>query len=96
MIAGQQNSTINGDGQAAVPALQHDGAQDQLAQDAPAAAEGVGDVRQTDADADAAVGGDDLEDNVEDAVVDRVTVEGARLADGDEEYGEDDPPEIVR
>lgn len=50
---------------------------------------------KADADADAAVGGDDLEDDVEDGVIEGVGLELAGFGDGDEEHGEDDPPEVV-
>lgn len=80
----QQDGAIDGDGQAAVAAADHDSAQDQLAEGVPAAAKTVVGAGQTDADADAAVGRDDLEDDVEDRVRHGVAFERARLDDGDE------------
>ena len=61
-----------------------------------AAAEAIGDARQTNADADAAVGRDDFKYNIEDAVADRIALEGTRFCDADEEDCENDPPHIVR
>lgn len=61
----------------------------------PAAAEAVGRVGQTDADAHTAVGGHDLEKHVEGRIRDGIPLELACLDDGDEEDREDDPPYIV-
>ena len=61
----------------------------------PAPAKGVGHVWQADGDTDAAVAGDDFEEDVEDRVVDWIAVELGGFCYGDEEDGEDDPPEVV-
>ena len=61
----------------------------------PATTERVSDVWQADRDTDAAVGGDDLEDDIEDRVIDRVALKLGCFRNGDEEHGEDDPPEIM-
>lgn len=79
-----------------MPPPDHNSAQNQFAKNMPAAAETVCRVRQADADADAAVGRNDLEDDIENGIGDRVTVELARLHDSDEENREDDPPQIMR
>ena len=78
-----------------MPASDHNRTEDQFAEHMPAAGETVVDAGQADADADAAVGGNDFEDDVEDRIVDGIGLELARLGDGDEEDREDDPPEIV-
>ena len=51
--------------------------------------------RQSDAQPHSAVGGNDFEDDVEDGISDGVAFEGGGFRDGDEEDGEDDPPEVV-
>lgn len=78
-----------------MPSTDHDRTQDQFTENVPPAGEAVVLARQADADADAAVGGDDLEDDVEDGVIDGVGLELGGLGDGDEEHGEHDPPEVV-
>ena len=95
VLTGQQHGAIDGDRQPAMPAADHDGAEDEFAQDMPAAAEAVVGAGQADADADAAVGGDDFEDDVEDGIGDGVALELARFDDVDEEHGKDDPPQVV-
>ena len=45
-LAGQPNGAVQGDGQAAVPAAQHDKAQDELAPGVPAAAEAISPSRR--------------------------------------------------
>ena len=87
MFARQQHRAIDGHRQAAMTPADHDSTQDQLAQRVPTAAEAVGGVGQANADADAAVGGDDLEDDVEDRVGHGVSLKLARLNDVDEEHG---------
>ena len=74
---------------------QHDGAENNLAERVPPPAEGMRGVRQTDADADAAISRDDFEDDVEDGERHWIALELARLCDGDEEDGENDPPYVV-
>ena len=61
----------------------------------PPAAKGVCNIGQADGDANAAVAGDDFEEDVEDGVVDGVAFELGGFGYGDEEDGEDDPPEVV-
>lgn len=73
----------------------HDGTEDQFAEDMPGAREGIRGPGHTSGDADAAVGGDGLEDDVEGAEDDGVAFELAGLGDGDEEDREGDPPEVV-
>lgn len=77
-------------------APQHNGAEDQLAGYVPAARERVGLIGQACADADAAVAGDDLEDDVEHRVRHGVAVEVGHLDAGNEEDREHEPPEVVR
>lgn len=96
MLPRQKHGPINRDGQPPMPAANHNRAEDQLAEDVPAATEAVRHVGQADADADAAVCGDDLEDDVEDGVVDGVAFELAGFGDGNEEDGEHNPPQVVR
>ena len=79
-----------------MPAANHDRAQNQLAEHMPAATEAVREIWGADAEADAAVGGDDLEDDIEDGIVDGVALELARLRDHDEQDGQHDPPQVVR
>ena len=79
-----------------MPATNHDRAEDQLAEDVPAATEAIRHIGQTDTDAHASVRGDDLEDDVEDGIIDRVALELAGFGDGDEEDCEHDPPRVVR
>ncbi len=50
---------------------------------------------QADADADAAVGGHALEDDVENRKVERVAEELGCFDEGDEEDGQGEPPEVV-
>lgn len=58
----------------------------------PATAETVISVWQPNTDADAAVGRNNLENNVEDRKRDWVAVKLARFSDHDEEYRKHDPP----
>lgn len=78
-----------------MPAPQHDRAKNQFTEGMPTPAEAVRHIREADADADAAVGGDDFEEDVEDGVIDWVALELGGFGDGDEEHGEDDPPDVV-
>lgn len=64
MLPRQKHRAINGNRQTAMPAANHDRAQNQLAEDVPAAGETVCGVGQADTDADAAVAGDDFEKDV--------------------------------
>lgn len=78
-----------------MPPADHDRAQDKLAHNMPPAAEAVGLVWQPNTDADAAVAGDDLENNVEDRVRDWIAVELASFSDHNEEHREHDPPQVM-
>lgn len=62
----------------------------------PPARKAIRYIRQPHGEAYGPIGGNDLEDDVEDGVVDGVAFERGGLGDGDEEDGEDDPPEVVR
>ncbi len=95
MLPRQKHSPVNRDRQASVPPADHNRAQDQLAQHVPAAAEAVCCVRQPDADADATVGRDDLEDDVENGIRDRIALELARFSNHDKEHCEHNPPQIM-
>lgn len=96
MLPRQKHRPINSDGQPPMPAANHDRAEDQLAEDVPAATEAIRHIGQTDTDAHASVRGDDLEDDIEDGIIHRVALELAGLGDGDEQHGEHDPPQVVR
>lgn len=61
----------------------------------PAAAEAVILVWQPSTDADAAVAGDDLKNNVKDRVRDWIAVKLARFSDHNEEHREHDPPQVM-
>ena len=78
-----------------MPSPQGDGGQDQLADGMPRAAERVARAGESNADADAAVGRDDLEDDVEGGVDHRVVFVIGRLGDGDEENRDGDQPDVV-
>ena len=92
----QQHSLINCNRQSPVPASNHDCTQDQLAKLMPRAAEAIFLIRQADADADTAVPGHDLEDDVEDAEHGRVGLELRALDHHDQEDGKREPPGVVR
>lgn len=74
---------------------QRHSSQDQLADRVPGAAERGVRGGKADADADAAVGGDDFEDDVEGREGYGVIAVVVRFGDGDEEYGERHPPDVV-
>ena len=95
IFARQKHGPINRNGQAPMPSPNHDRTKDQLTEFMPAAAKGIRNVRQTDGDAYAAVAGNDFEEDVEDGVVDWVAFELGGFCYGDEEDGQDDPPEVV-
>lgn len=57
----------------------------QFADGVPAAAKGAVPAGDADANADAAVGGDNFKDDVERGVADRIAVEIGRFSDRDEE-----------
>lgn len=78
-----------------MPAPNHNRTKDQLTEFMPTPAKGISNVRQADGDAYAAVAGNDFEEDVEDGVVDGVAFELGGFCYGDEEDGEDDPPEVV-
>ena len=61
----------------------------------PPATKTIRDIGQTDRNANAAVCGDDFEEDVEDGVGGGVGFELGGFGYGDEEDGEDDPPEVV-
>ena len=61
----------------------------------PPTAEAVILVWQPNTDADAAVGGDNLENNVEDRVRDWIAIKLARFSDHNEEHREHDPPQVM-
>ena len=96
ILARQQHRLINCNRQSPVPASNHDCTQDQLAKLMPRAAEAIFLIRQADADADTAVPGHDLEDDVEDAEHGRVGLELRALDHHDQEDGKHDPPGVVR
>lgn len=75
-----------------MPASDHDRAEDKFAENVPPTAKGIRNIGQSDADAYAAVCGNDFEDDVEDGVGDGVTLKVGSFCDGDEQYREDDPP----
>lgn len=78
-----------------MPPADHDRTQDKLAHNMPPTAEAVILVWQPHTDADAAVGGNNLENNVEDRVRDWVAVKLARFSDHNEKHREDDPPQVM-
>lgn len=59
--------------------------QDQFADGVPPAAKGAVPAGDADADADAAVGGNNFKDDVEGGVADRIAIEIGRFGDGNEE-----------
>lgn len=61
----------------------------------PVAREAIRGRRQANGEADGAVGGDDLKDDVKGRIRDGIAFEGRGFGDSDEEDGEDDPPEVV-
>ncbi len=78
-----------------MPAPNHNRTKDQLTEFMPTSAKGIRNVRQADGDAHAAVAGNDFEEDIEDGVVDWVAFELGGFCYGDEEDGQDDPPEVV-
>jgi len=77
-------------------AAEHDGAQDEFAEDMPAPGKAEILIGQTDTDPHTAVGRDDFEDHIEDGVVDGVRFELARLDNNNEKHSDHNPPQIVR
>lgn len=78
-----------------MPPPQRHSSQNQLANRMPRAAERVILTGEPDADPDAAVGRDGLEDDVEGGVGDGVVLEVGRFGDGDEEDCYRNPPDVV-
>ena len=78
-----------------MPPPKHNRTKDQLTEFMPTPAKGIGNVRQADGDAYAAVAGDYFEEDIEDGVIDWVAFELGGFCYGDEKNGEDDPPEVV-
>jgi hypothetical protein len=76
-------------------AAQHDRNQNQLRQRVPGAREAVVVAGDVEGEADGAVGGDDFEDDTEDAEAGRMGGEARPLGDADEKDGEERPSEVV-
>jgi len=79
-----------------MPTPKHNRAKNQLTRLMPAATKAIRLIRQAGRNTDAAIPAHDLERDVEDGVGDGIAVEVRDLDAGDEEDGEDEPPEIVR
>jgi hypothetical protein len=96
ILAREEDSTINRNGQAPVSASDHYGAQDQFTHNVPGAAEAEGRPWYASRDTHAAVTGHDLEDDVEDGEGDGVALEAAIFDAHNKQNGDGQPGEVVR